>query len=110
MLDLQGLRPLERRILLLAHEGVDREEIARRFKSSPQHIDRVIAWTKLPGRATSPPDAPRILRPVERRILKMRADGMAHDEIGRRFRRSPGHIRRVEGLAHFKLALQLLGG
>jgi hypothetical protein len=39
----------------------------------------------------------------------MRDQGLSHEEIGKRFRRSPGHIRRVEGMAHYRMALELLG-
>ncbi len=35
------------------------------------------------------------LRPVERRILIMRDEGVTIEEIARRFRRSPTHVARV---------------
>ena len=92
----------------LADEGVSSEEIGRRFKRSAAHIERVLALAKLPGRTgeTSDRDG---LRAVERRVLRMRNAGMDHAEIGRRFKRSAAHMRRIEGLAHYKLSLQLLG-
>jgi hypothetical protein len=42
-------------------------------------------------------------------VLAMRAAGETHEEIGLRFRRSPRSIRQIEGLAHYRMGLQLLG-
>ncbi len=102
------LRPMERRISQLAADGVSHDEIARRFKRSPAHIGRVLALTELPGRigATSDRDG---LRAIERRVLRLRHAGMDHTEIGRRFKRSADHVRRIEGLAHYKMSVRLLG-
>ena len=104
-MDTSGLRPLERRILRLAADGVPEEEIARRFRRSPAFIRRVIDLTEVPrrGRDTAAV-AGDVLRPLERRVLRWRENGAAHDEIGSRFNRSPDFISRVEDLAHFKLA------
>lgn len=86
-------------------DGVPVEEIAGRLKRSPQHIERIIAWTEIPRSANRPK---RQNRPLERRVLKLRAEGETHERIAERFRRSPGFIRRVEGLAHYSLAIRLL--
>jgi DNA-binding CsgD family transcriptional regulator len=37
----RGLRPLERRVIDLRDRGVSRDELARRFKRSPDHVARV---------------------------------------------------------------------
>ncbi len=96
------LRPLERRILQLVDDGVDKDEIARRFRRSPEMIGRVIALTRLP-RFDATDRSPEVLRPLERRVLRWRDDGADYSEIGHRFRRSAGFVAQVEGLAHYKL-------
>jgi DNA-binding CsgD family transcriptional regulator len=102
MVDHESLRPLERRVLRLVASGVDHIEIARRFRRQPEFVDRVIAYAGMPHNSVRP--AGETLRPLERRILKWRAGGAAHADIGRRFHRSAGHIRRIEELATYKLA------
>jgi hypothetical protein len=104
-----ALRPLERRVLRLVDEGVATSEIARRFRRSPEFVDRVVDYAGLPRTATPAPPAGSAaestpLRPVERRILKWRDRGTNHEEIGRRFRRSAAHVARVEVLARYKLS------
>lgn len=101
------LRPLERRILRLHEQGVEHAEIGRRFRRSADHVRRVIEMTQLPGRTGERPSRG-VLRPLERRVLRWRDAGVGYAEIGAKFRRSPGHIRRVEGLARIKQAVALL--
>jgi DNA-binding NarL/FixJ family response regulator len=99
------LRPIERRILAMRDQGLDVADIARRIRRSPQQVERIIRWTEIPRPQPRPP---RTTRPIERRVLALRADGESHEQIAQRFRRSPGFIRRVEGLAHYSLAIHLL--
>jgi DNA-binding CsgD family transcriptional regulator len=101
MADNATLRPLERRVLRLLDDGVDDTEIARRFRRSPDFVRRVNAYARIPRGVAVP--AAGGLRPVERRVLKWRAGGADHADIGRRFRRSSGHIERIEQLATYKL-------
>ena len=96
-----ALRPIERRILFLEESGVDRSEIAQRFRRSPEFIGRLIDLARLPRRQPWH-DASR-LRPLERRVLAWRAQGADYAEVGQRFQRSPDFVQRVEELAHFKL-------
>ncbi len=103
------LRPIERRVLALKAEGHDAAAIGRMFRRSPEHIDRIIGFTGLPGRSGAPPGET-TLRPLERRVLRWRRQGAGHAEIAEKFRRSPRHIRQVEGLALFKQSRELLSG
>jgi transposase len=102
----EHLRPLERRVLSLRREGHDLDEIARRFKRSPEHVERVLRWSDIP-RSGPPPGLAN--RAMERRVLALRTEGESHDAIARRFRRSAGFIRRVEGFAHYRRAMDILG-
>ncbi len=102
------LRPIERRVLRLRAEGRDSAEIGRMFRRSPEHIDRIIRLTELPGRRGEAADGG-TLRPLERCVLRWRRQGADHDEIAERFGRSARHIRQVEGLALFKQSRELLG-
>lgn len=93
----------------LVESGIGAEEIGERFRRSAAHIERVIQWTRLPGRTGRRPDRG-LLSPMERRVLDLRANGLDHAAIAHRFRRGSDHIRRIEGIAHFKLAHDLLSG
>ena len=96
------LRPLERRVLRMSHEGVDDAEIGRRFRRSPDWVARVRALSTIPR-----PDGHQlwgdVLRPLERRVLRWRASGADYEDVSARFRRSPDFIRRVEALAQYRL-------
>ena len=87
-------------------DGQSIEEIAARLKRSSAHVERIIAWTELPRSGPASRKAPHAM---EKRVLEFRADGESYDRIGRRFNRGPDFIRQVEGLAHYRMALDLLG-
>ena len=97
--DQRDLRPLERRVLALHSGGMAVTEIATRFRKSPGFVNRVISWSAIPRTGTT---SDHHLRPLERRVLAMRASGASHDEIASRFRKTVRFIRQVEWLAHFK--------
>ena len=100
------LRPIERRVLALKASGQTTAEIARRFKRGEDHIERIIGWTNIPRR---PRERTRDgLRPVERRVLSLRNDGLSYEEIGVRFRRDAEFARRVESIALMRNELGLL--
>jgi hypothetical protein len=104
-------RALERRILRLVEEGVGYDEIARRFRRSPEMIPRLVDLARLArSEATASAGAAasagvEVLRPLERRVLRWRDDAAAdYAEIGARFQRSAAHVQRIETLARHKLA------
>ncbi len=103
---MQHLRPLERRVLGMLDDGVDIDEIGRRIRKSPERVERIIGWTSIPR---SNPPVRRSPSAVERRVLALLDAGETHEEVGRRFRRSADYIRQVEGFAHYRLGLELLG-
>lgn len=100
------LRPIERRVLEMRQSGLSDAQIATRIKRSPTHVARIAEWATIPRSAPAPQ---RKGRALERRVLALRNDGETHEQIGRRFGRSPEFIRRVEGLAHYRRGLELLG-
>src|SRR5207248_9593104 len=95
-----GFTPLERRLVRLAAQGLDDDEIARRFRRSPDFVHRVLALARVPrggdGRRAG------TLRPVERRVLKWREGGASPSDIAIRFRRQPRSIEQIERLARYK--------
>jgi len=97
----QMLRPLERRVRHLADEGVDDAEIGRRFRRSPEWAGRVRVLIEVPRNGTRLQGD--VLRPLERRVLRWRADGAEFDQLSTRFHRSAEFLRQVEALAHYKL-------
>lgn len=101
----EHLRPIERRVLDMQHEGVVIDEIAARINRSPEFVERMIGWTEIPRNGST---ADRHLTPRQRRVLDLRAEGRSHAEIAERFRRGERYIRQVEGLAHFKESQRLL--
>lgn len=104
-IDMEHLRPIERRVLEMKHEGVAIDEIAARVNKSPEFVERLIAWTQIPR--TGDKDD-RHLTPKEQRVLDLRAEGESHSEIAERFKKGEAYIRQVEGLAHFKESQRLL--
>ena len=99
------LRPVERRVLAMRDDGVHVDEIARRIQRSPAHVERMIAWTDIPRQGLRVRTSPTA---IQRAVLRLRAEGESHAEIGRRFNRSPKYIRQVEGLAYYTQGLELL--
>jgi transcriptional regulator len=100
------LRPIERRVLAMRDEGLSVSEIASRINRSSDHVERVIRWTEIPRSRPAPARYPQA---IETRVLALRSQGESHEQIGRRLGRGPRFVRQVEGLAHFRMAMSLLG-
>jgi hypothetical protein len=100
-----NLRPLERRVLAMRDAGHEVPAIAEAFRRSPEHIERIIGWTEIPR--SGPPER-RYPRALEERVLSLRHSGETHEQIAERFRSSPGFVKRIEGLAHYRRALEIL--
>jgi DNA-binding CsgD family transcriptional regulator len=92
-------------MVALRDSGVGLGDIAVRFRKTPDFVERVLRLAEIPRR---PRTDDRRLRPIERRVLDMRAEGLDRDEIGRRFKRSERSIRQIEGLALYREGLRLL--
>lgn len=107
MADRSGLRPLERRMLRLSDDGVDDVEIAWRFRKSPRFVRQVKELATRPDPSANDgsagPGPEDRLRPLERRLLWWRSQGLEHAELAPRFRRSAEFLARVEEMAQYKL-------
>jgi hypothetical protein len=96
-------------MLRLSGDGVSDDDIAVRFRRSPDFVRRVLDLARLPGRHM--PDAIPMgagvhsLRPLERCVLGWRERGASHAEIAPRFRRSETFTEQVETLARYKLTV-----
>jgi len=82
------------------------DEIARRFKRSISHVERIVSWSRIPR---SGPASRNAADAMQRRVLQMRSNGESHADIGHKFGRSERFIRQIEGLAHYQKAMELLG-
>jgi DNA-binding CsgD family transcriptional regulator len=102
----EKLRPVERRLVAMRDAGYDVEDIASRLNRSPEHVTRMLAWIEIPRNGPAPR---RAAAARESRVLALRAQGQSHEEIGARFKRSARYIRQLEGMAHYRRALELLG-
>ncbi len=99
------MRPIERRVIAMRHAGMSFDEIGDRFCRSAQHVERIYRWSAYERDRSGGAKA---WRAIGDRVLAMRSEGMSHEEIATRFRRTPRSIRQIEGLAHYRRALELL--
>lgn len=82
---------------------MDEVEIAWRFRRTPRFVRQVRALADRPAPSARLDTDERGLRPIERRVLFWRAQGLAATDLAPRFRRTPAFITQVERLANYKL-------
>jgi len=88
----------------MTDEGLSEAEIGWRLRRSPGHVQHMLTWMELrAGRPYRPRSAGQP-SPIERTVLRSRADGVSHAEIASRLRRTPGFIERVERFAALRSA------
>jgi DNA-binding CsgD family transcriptional regulator len=93
-------RPLERRVLAWLERGFDPQEVAARFRRSPEFIGRVAELARVPRQAVERGTSG--MRPLERRVMRWIDEGAPLDDIAARFRRSPQFIERVVGMTKLR--------
>ena len=97
------LRPMERTILRLRSAGMSSPEIGRRVGKRPGTVERIfvmIDYKKdLKGSRKSSRGA---ITLVEEVVVRLRARGENHGEIGSRLGRSGAQIRRIESYISLK--------
>ena len=99
------MRPLTRTVTKLQRNGMPIGEIAWRLRRSPGHIARVLQWSQLHRPEFIPrPATGEVLRPIERRVLHARSEGVDRAETAARLRRSPQHVANIERYVDAKLA------
>ena len=104
--DQTGLRPIERVIIRLQADGQTVPEIASRIGKRPGTVERILAMIELREDSGTRPSSGSDsgLRPLERVVLRMLADGLSYGEVANRVGRSGAQVRRIEGYARLKLA------
>ncbi len=99
------LRPIERVVVRLNREGASLSEIGKKVGKRPGTVRRIMEMAHFKdGVTTGIPGPPQVLRPVERVVMKLRADGESYSEIGNRLALSGRRVQFIEQLAEFKLS------
>lgn len=100
----ETLSPLERVILRLKESGADMADIAAKVGKKPGTVERIIAMAGFKeGIAAGEPKRGEGLRPVERVVARLRAQGESYGEIGNRIGKSGHQVRKIEEYAGYKL-------
>jgi hypothetical protein len=87
----------------MADSGLTPAETGRRFRRSGRYVEQVLRLARVPRRSDGEPMPVGVsLRPVERRLLRWRDQGVSADEVAAMFKRSPEHIERILALVDYK--------
>lgn len=103
----QTLRPVERVIVRELEAGTPVPQIAMSLRKKPGTVRRIAAMVDLVHDLNLDRDLLRStdatgIRPIERTIRRLRADGQSVGEIASRLGRSGDYVRRVEMYADMK--------
>jgi hypothetical protein len=87
----------------MAEAGVTPAETGRRFRRSGRYVEQVLRLAQVPRTSDDlPTPAEMPLRPLERRLLRWRDEGVDAADMATMFGRTPEHIERVLALVDYK--------
>ncbi len=105
----ESLRAIERVIARQLDQGASVLEIATSLRKQPGTVRRIAAMIDLANQLELERDHSRStdangMRPIERTIRRLRAEGQSIGEVASRLRRSGDYVRRVESYTQLKQA------
>jgi hypothetical protein len=87
----------------MADAGLTPAETGRRFHRSGRYVEQVLRLAQIPRKSEGQSSPVGVsLRPLERRLLRWRDQGVDAGELAAMFGRSPEHIERVLALVDYK--------
>lgn len=98
------LTPVERVVLRLHGEGETLPEIGRRIGKRPGTVRRILEMPGFRDGSSRPRTRTGRLLPIERVVLRLRAEGESYGMIGNRVARSGNQVKSIERNARFKMA------
>ncbi len=106
-----SLRPIERIIVRELDRGTPLSEIAVSLRKRPGTVRRIAAMVNLIHELDLERDHARTtdvdgIRPIERCIRRLRAEGQSVGEVASRVRRGGDYVRRVESYIQLKQAIR----
>lgn len=87
----------------MAEAGLTPAETGRRFHRSERYVEQVLRLAQVPRTHDDHPNPVGVsLRPLERRLLRWRDEGVDAGDVAVMFGRTPEHIERVLALVEYK--------